>query len=96
MENHEPNPSIKKLDKSVEFCSFYFSRLAGKSNDVFSVMIFVQYSLSTIVLCVSVLQLTHMKPLSVEAAGVLMYLACMLIQIFIYCLYGGQVTVEVS
>nr|AXM05123.1 odorant receptor [Campoletis chlorideae] len=69
-------------------------KLAETSNDIFSFMIFVQYSLSTIVLCVSVLQLTHMQPFSVEAAGVLMYLTCMLIQIFIYCLYGGQVTIE--
>ncbi|XP_043285399.1 odorant receptor 2a-like [Venturia canescens] len=69
-------------------------KLAKTLNNIFNSMIFVQYSLSTIVLCVSVLELTHMQPTSVEGAGVLMYLACMLLQIFIYCLYGDQVTNE--
>nr|WHS04446.1 odorant receptor 43 [Psyttalia incisi] len=70
---------------------FEFSRM---TNDTFTVSIFLQYCTSSIVLCISVFALTQLKPMSKEFNSVLMYIGCMLLQIFIFCDAANDVTVR--
>nr|UEN71225.1 olfactory receptor 42 [Gregopimpla kuwanae] len=69
-------------------------KFAETSNEIFSFVIFLQYTVSTIVLCVSVFGLSKTKLFSPEFFAIFMYLACMSLQIFMFCLYGYEVTLE--
>ncbi|XP_063988385.1 odorant receptor 46a-like [Diachasmimorpha longicaudata] len=64
------------------------------TNATFTGSIFLQYCASSLVLCVSVFSLSHMKPLSKEFNSLLMYVACMLVQIFIFCDAANEVTIK--
>ncbi|KAK0076278.1 hypothetical protein PV325_005639, partial [Microctonus aethiopoides] len=68
-----------------------FSR---RFNDIFSSIILIQFSISTLVLCVSVQALTMSSFLSPEFIVVIIYLACMLFQIFVLCWYANEVTLS--
>lgn len=70
-------------------------RFAKTSNDAFGLVVFLQYSVSSVVICVSVYELTKVKLFSTAFAASVLYLACMLAQIFIYCFYGGETTLQV-
>uniref|UniRef100_A0A0C9RBE7 Odorant receptor n=1 Tax=Fopius arisanus TaxID=64838 RepID=A0A0C9RBE7_9HYME len=70
---------------------YEFSRA---TNDTFTGSIFLQYCASSLVLCVSVFTLTHLKPLSKEFNSLLMYVGCMLVQIFIFCDAANDVTIR--
>ncbi|KAF7991770.1 hypothetical protein HCN44_010571 [Aphidius gifuensis] len=67
---------------------------AERCNYIFSGIIFLQYSISSIVLCVSVYLLTKIEFNSLNFAIIIMYLMCMLTQIFILCYSGSKVTIE--
>ena len=69
-------------------------RFAKTSNDV-NMIIFLQYSVSSIILCVSVYELSNMKLFSPGFTAIVTYLACMSMQIFIFCFYGCEITYEV-
>ncbi|KAK0071753.1 hypothetical protein PV326_000899, partial [Microctonus aethiopoides] len=70
------------------------SRFSRRFNDIFSSIIFVQFSISTLVLCVSVQTLTMLSFMSMEFIIVMTYLACMLAQIFVLCWYANEVTLN--
>ncbi|XP_063978285.1 odorant receptor 46a-like [Diachasmimorpha longicaudata] len=70
---------------------FEFSKM---TNDTFTGSIFLQYCASSLVLCVSVFTLTQLKPLSKEFNSLLMYVGCMLVQIFIFCDAANDVTIR--
>ncbi|XP_011311726.1 odorant receptor 46a, isoform A isoform X2 [Fopius arisanus] len=60
-------------------------RFSKTTNNTFTGSIFLQYCASSLVLCVSVFSLSTLKPLSKEFNSLVMYVACMLVQIFIFC-----------
>ncbi|XP_063989745.1 uncharacterized protein LOC135168984 [Diachasmimorpha longicaudata] len=64
------------------------------TNDIFTISIGIQYCVSSLVLCVSAFSLSHMKPFSKEFNSLMMYLACMLLQIFIFCAAANEVTIK--
>ncbi|KAG8034014.1 hypothetical protein G9C98_008495, partial [Cotesia typhae] len=68
-----------------------YSRL---SNDVFSPVIFVQYSLSSLILCMCVQSLTKLAFMGPEFVFLLVFLSCMLMEIYLYCWYGNEVMLE--
>ncbi|XP_043285403.1 odorant receptor 46a-like [Venturia canescens] len=69
-------------------------QFADTLNDIFSNVVFLQFALSTIILCVSAYETSGMKLFSPECTALIMYLCCMLTQIFIYCFYGGELTLQ--
>ncbi|CAD6216186.1 GSCOCT00004404001.3-RA-CDS, partial [Cotesia congregata] len=68
-----------------------YSRL---SNDVFSPVIFLQYTLSSLILCMCVQSLTKLAFMGPEFVFLLVFLGCMLLQIYLYCWYGNEVMLE--
>lgn len=79
----------------ILFFIFSFFRWAKRCNNIFSEIIFLQYSISSIILCVSVYLLTQLEYNDPSFVSIIMYLICMLTEIFILCYSGSQVTAEV-
>ncbi|XP_034952089.1 odorant receptor Or1-like [Chelonus insularis] len=71
-------------------------RLTDDVISIFSKMIFIQYSCSSIILCSSVYALSQMKPFSPEFIACAVYILCMFFQIFYICMSGNRVTLEFS
>lgn len=57
-------------------------------------MIFVQFTISSTVLCLSIYKMSMKSLLSLEFAWSLSYLGCMLMQIYLYCWFGNEVTLK--
>ncbi|XP_063977347.1 uncharacterized protein LOC135162626 [Diachasmimorpha longicaudata] len=68
--------------------------LADKINSIFTSIIFVQYSASLIIICVSVLLISQMPVFSPKFFALFLYLSCMLLQIFMFCATGNEATVQ--
>nr|UEN71236.1 olfactory receptor 53 [Gregopimpla kuwanae] len=88
-----PNAEITLLAQNVKHHITIFN-FAEKSNAVFGIMIFVQYAISSSVICVSLLRLSKVKLFSSMFAALFVCLAEMSIQILLYCYYGGEVGIE--
>ncbi|XP_014483286.1 PREDICTED: odorant receptor 94a-like [Dinoponera quadriceps] len=72
----------------------YVYRLAERINSVFALMIFVQFTVSSTVLCLSIYKMSTKSLLSFEFVWSLSYLGCMLMQIYLYCWFGNEVTLK--
>lgn len=70
--------------------------MADKINSIFTSVIFLQYSASSIIICTSIYLISQMPLFTVEFAALAMYLICMLIQIFLLCITGNEATLECS
>ncbi|KAI4502479.1 hypothetical protein M0802_002391 [Mischocyttarus mexicanus] len=81
------------IGELVEY-HLYVYKFTQKVNEVFSLMIFMQFSLSSTVLCMSVYKLSTKDVISFDFLWTFCYLACMLIQLFLYCWYGNEVTLK--
>nr|UEN71220.1 olfactory receptor 37 [Gregopimpla kuwanae] len=69
-------------------------KFAENVNDLFGLMIFLQYTLSTLIICACLLNASQMKILSSLFAVLFIYIAEMSLQVLMYCFYGGEVTIE--
>nr|QNL14992.1 olfactory receptor 48 [Aulacocentrum confusum] len=69
-------------------------QLSKMANKIFSPVLFIQFTISTIVICVSIYGLSKTKVCSPDFALITFYLACMLVQIFILCYAGTEITLE--
>ncbi|KAG5331208.1 OR94B protein, partial [Acromyrmex charruanus] len=69
-------------------------RFAERINAVFTLMIFVQFTISSTVLCLSIYKMLTKNLLSLEFAWSSSYLGCMLMQIYLYCWFGNEVTLK--
>ncbi|KAK0171696.1 hypothetical protein PV328_005117 [Microctonus aethiopoides] len=67
-------------------------KLASIINSTFTSIIFAQCSISTIVICVSVYNLANVELFTAECTGIILYLCCMLTEIFYLCAAGNEVT----
>nr|XP_012232769.1 PREDICTED: odorant receptor Or2-like [Linepithema humile] len=72
----------------------YVYRFAKRINTVFTLMIFIQFTISSTVLCLSIYKMSTKSLLSLEFAWSLSYLGCMLMQIYLYCWFGNEVTLK--
>ncbi|KAF3054259.1 Odorant receptor 047 [Nylanderia fulva] len=72
----------------------YVYRFAERINAVFTLMILLQFSISSTVLCLSIYKMSKKSLLSFEFAWSLSYLGCMLMQIYLYCWFGNEVTLK--
>ncbi|XP_019697643.2 odorant receptor 67a-like [Harpegnathos saltator] len=70
-------------------------KFAHMVNDVFALIMFIQFVMISLVLCMSVYRMSNMTSLfTPEFAHIFSYLASMLMQIFLYCWYGNEVTLK--
>nr|AQN78479.1 olfactory receptor 77 [Meteorus pulchricornis] len=69
-------------------------QFAKFTNQSFDVSIFLQYCASSLILCVSTWTLSQLKPMSQEFFSFVLYLVCMLTQIFVFCRYATEVRLE--
>ncbi|KAI4502478.1 hypothetical protein M0802_002390 [Mischocyttarus mexicanus] len=67
---------------------------ATKVNSIFTTMIMLQFSISSIVLCLTVYRMSKTEIASVEFLWVVSYLASMFMQIFLYCWFGNEVILK--
>lgn len=70
--------------------------MADVVNSFFSTIVFVQYSLSSIVLVASVYILAGLKPGSLQFTSGLIYLLCMFYQIALLCTSGHEISLAVN
>ncbi|KYN32658.1 Putative odorant receptor 92a [Trachymyrmex septentrionalis] len=86
----------RQLIREIVYHHRYVYRFAERINMVFTLMIFVQFSISSTVLCLSIYKMLTKNLLSLDFAYNLSYLGCMLMQIYLYCWFGNEVTLKVS
>ncbi|XP_070156717.1 uncharacterized protein [Polyergus mexicanus] len=66
-------------------------KLAGLVNEKFRLTIVIQFIVSTLVVCFNLYQFTKSTALRAKYMQLIMYMGCMLSQIFLYCWYGNEV-----
>nr|AQN78457.1 olfactory receptor 55 [Meteorus pulchricornis] len=71
-------------------------QFADICNGIFAIVIFLQFSASGLVVCISVIMLSKLKFMSPAFTYISFYLSCMLSQIFLYCWFGNEVITESS
>ncbi|KAI4483709.1 hypothetical protein M0804_007969 [Polistes exclamans] len=71
-------------------------QIANKVNETFSITIFAQFFISSIVLCLSMFELLKNDLLSIEFFALVIYLSTLLVQIYIFCWYGNKVKLKSS
>ncbi|XP_031770424.1 odorant receptor 94a isoform X2 [Galleria mellonella] len=69
-------------------------KTADKIQDIFGYAVFYQLLVAGWILCTSAYRMASVTPLSVEFLSMLMYISCILLQVFIYCYFGSEVTYE--
>nr|AZQ24924.1 odorant receptor [Aphidius gifuensis] len=95
---NKSSTSIDKLKKEKQLiadyvkCHLIIFKLAKTINNTFSIVVFLQCLISTLVLCVSIYNLASVELFSSEFTNIILYLACMLSEIFILCAAGNEVT----
>ncbi|CAD6244775.1 GSCOCT00013467001.3-RA-CDS, partial [Cotesia congregata] len=82
--------------KFMKECIHHHWIILQLTNDLFSPIIFLQYSLSSLILCMSVQLLTKLAFGSPEFMFIVFYLSCMISQIFLFCWYANEVALESS
>ncbi|GAB1863872.1 Odorant receptor [Camponotus japonicus] len=97
--NSESDEDLAAREKTIIhdliYHHLYIYKFAHTVNAAFTMMIFVQFSLISLVLCMSVYKLSTMTSLfTFEFAYTFSYLCSMLMQIFLYCWYGNEVSLK--
>ncbi|XP_011304111.1 odorant receptor Or1-like [Fopius arisanus] len=83
----------KKLAECIQHHLHIFDCFE-RSNDVFSGTMLGQYMASAFILCGTIYKVSKMTGLDPELIGIVMYLTCMLFDIFLPCYFGHEVTTE--
>lgn len=63
-------------------------------HDVFAVPLLVQFGVGGWILCMAAYKIVSLDVLSIEFASITLFITCILIELFIFCYYGNEVTVE--
>nr|AXF48798.1 odorant receptors OR57 [Lobesia botrana] len=85
------------LKKRLARCVEHYKLIIWYTKEVESVFgeaMVVQFFVMAWVICMTVYKIAGLSLLSAEFVSMLMYLGCMLAQLFIYCFYGTQVKYE--
>ncbi|KAG5326078.1 OR46A protein, partial [Acromyrmex heyeri] len=67
---------------------------AFRLNNKFRMTIAMQFVVSTLVVCSNLYQMTKSTSLNASYLPLILYMSCMLTQIFIYCWYGNEVKLK--
>ncbi|XP_050462555.1 odorant receptor Or1-like [Cataglyphis hispanica] len=85
----------KAIIHDLIYHHLYIYKFAHTVNATFTVIMFIQFSLISLVLCMSIYRLSTMTSLfTLKFAHMFCYLCSMLMQIFLYCWYGNEVTLK--
>ncbi|KAM3967135.1 uncharacterized protein ACR2FA_011989 [Aphomia sociella] len=69
-------------------------QMADKIQDIFGDAIFYQFLVAGWILCTSAYRMINVNSASMEFVSMIMYIICILIEIFLYCFYGNEITYE--
>ncbi|KAH0549403.1 hypothetical protein KQX54_008955 [Cotesia glomerata] len=69
-------------------------KLFDDISKVFSTIIFVQYSVGSVIFCTSIYRMSDMDVMTIEFVSNIFYIGSMLSQIFLLCVSANQVTLE--
>ncbi|KAK2576114.1 hypothetical protein KPH14_007447 [Odynerus spinipes] len=67
---------------------------AATVNHKFQFIIFIQFFISTSIVCFTLYQLTKFPAFSLDLLKTVLYMGCVLTQIYLYCWYGNLVTLK--
>ncbi|RZC18441.1 odorant receptor 49b-like [Asbolus verrucosus] len=70
-------------------------RFANNSNKFFSMIVLGQFFTSTVVIALTMFQLTLVDPLSSASVSHLIYVTAITSQIFLYCWFGNEIEIKV-
>ncbi|XP_078032555.1 uncharacterized protein LOC144467569 [Augochlora pura] len=84
----------KKILKNLIDHQLRIYKFAHSVNTVFQYMILLQFMVSCIVLCLTIYKMSTAHSLDVNFAWSLSYLCSMLMQVYLYCWYGNEVTLK--
>ncbi|KOB69465.1 Odorant receptor [Operophtera brumata] len=62
--------------------------------DIFGNAILIQFGIGGFILCMAAYKIVSLSILSIEFASMTLFLCCILTELFLYCFYGNEVTVE--
>ncbi|XP_068909798.1 odorant receptor Or1-like [Tenebrio molitor] len=69
-------------------------QFADEMTALFSVSITSQFAVSVIIICMTMFQMSLVSPVSLQFLSMLLYQACILLEIFLWCYYGNEVIVQ--
>ncbi|XP_076634621.1 odorant receptor 10-like [Colletes latitarsis] len=84
-------------NQSVNSCVRYHDRVyrfARMINAEFRMVIFIQFTVSTLVVCFSLYVLAKKTSFNTVVLQIILYTCCMLTQIFVYCWFGNEVKLK--
>nr|XP_033332254.1 putative odorant receptor 71a [Megalopta genalis] len=84
----------KKILKNLIEHQLGIYKFAHNVNTVFQYMILLQLMVSSMVLCLTIYKMSTAHSLDVNFAWSLSYLCSMLMQVYLYCWYGNEVTLK--
>ncbi|XP_037968814.2 odorant receptor 94b [Plutella xylostella] len=62
--------------------------------DIFGTAILVQFTIGGWILCLAAYKIVSLNMFSIEFASMILFIMCILTELFIYCYYGNEVSVE--
>ncbi|KAK0080358.1 hypothetical protein PV325_014086 [Microctonus aethiopoides] len=80
--------------KLIANCIKHHIAIFELSKETFGVSVFLQYCAGSLILCASTFSVSQLKPFSADFVALIIYVMCILIQIFIYCRYANELTLE--
>ncbi|CAH2218304.1 jg4241, partial [Pararge aegeria aegeria] len=69
---------------------------AASFQAIFGTAILIQFGIGGWILCMAAYQLASLSVLSIEFASMLLFIICILTELFLYCYCGNELTVEVT
>ncbi|CAG4953626.1 unnamed protein product [Colias eurytheme] len=70
------------------------TEMASLLQDIFNTAIVVQFGIGGWILCMAAYKLVSLNVLSIEFASMTLFIFCILTELFLYCYYGTELTVE--
>ncbi|XP_077284425.1 odorant receptor Or1-like [Arctopsyche grandis] len=83
---------LQKLKECIKYHQEII-RFVVDQEYVFGYMYLGQFLVAVIVICVSAFQLT-LIPISIKFVSMIIYLMCMLMEIFLYCYHGNEISIK--
>nr|AQQ73506.1 olfactory receptor 26 [Heliconius melpomene rosina] len=78
-------------------CYHHYQKIIETSTvlgHIFGVAILVQFGIGGWILCMAAYKLVSLNILSIEFASTALFILCILTELFLYCYYGNELTVE--
>nr|AOE48064.1 putative odorant receptor OR59 [Athetis lepigone] len=87
----------RALHRLFKDCLLHYNRvteMCAVLHDVFAAPLLVQFGVGGWILCMAAYKIISLNVLSIEFASTTLFIICILTELFIYCYYGNEVTVE--